>query len=655
VESQSKTLAEAVNQILSNTQQVSAGAQDQSKQVQHLLSAMESVASSAEKAAGTAVTANDAAHKARDAVTGGTGAVSDVIQGIQAINAEIKELARVSARVGEIVQVSDQIADRTNLLALNAAIEAARTEDSGQGFGVVAAEVRRLAEHSRSATREIAALILEVQKATEVAQEAVNKGINQTSIAREKFEAINNQLNSTLVAIREITRTAREQAESSVQMVGYLKSISKVVDKDAESAGITTESTRELAQLAEQLRKGVELFQASLNGEKAGQSRTAGHRPGKIVLFRKRYSLYAGLAVIIVPCLVWAGLYLTRSPAGIVAGGILGTAGSAGVFYLLAGSVAKAVKSFKMTAEEHLKGNITVPFEVNSKDELDLLGRNFMKLAIGLARCMAEVEKYNLKLVSHAGQILNSTEQLSSNSQDQAVQIQELLNGIETLAGGATNWAEQAAAAAISSSETDQSAREGEKNLALLRDSMKLINRRMEELGESSRRIGQITTVINDIADQTNLMALNAAIEAARAGSNGRGFAVVAEEVRKLAENSAASAREIASLVGAIQAGTGSALQSVEQGIYVSEKAGEAFNTVTRHIGDTRGVAERLAELAREQASVTSSMVDRIQAISAVVQQATAVAEETSARSQELTSVTKKLEGLTKVFKLKRN
>ena len=273
------------------------------------------------------------------------------------------------------------------------------------------------------------------------------------------------------------------------------------------------------------------------------------------------------------------------------------------------------------------------------------------KMIKGMVKYISQVQD-QVKVMNEASQqILRSTEQVSTGSQDQARQIQQVLESIEGIAARARASVDAAQQAAEAARRTAQTAVSGEGNVEKVVAGMEVISGRIAELNASTSKIGQIIEVIDDIAGQTNLLALNAAIEAARAGEHGRGFAVVADEVRRLAENSGRATKEIAQLIATIQQGTTGAVDAVQQGLQLTADAREAFRSISASARETAALMEKMAEGAREQAAATQAVVGNIQAIAAVSEEAAAASEETAAFAQEFVNVAGKCQRVVDVFK----
>jgi methyl-accepting chemotaxis protein len=177
---------------------------------------------------------------------------------------------------------------------------------------------------------------------------------------------------------------------------------------------------------------------------------------------------------------------------------------------------------------------------------------------------------------------------------------------------------------------------------------------KMQELGSASERIGNIVEVIDAIADQTNLLALNAAIEAARAGEHGRGFAVVADEVRKLAENSAQSTREIGHLVKDIQAKTDQVVKSTtasgtkaENGLQMADVAGRAIADISSSVGEANRLIEQISTAAREQAAGSSAIVNSVEQMNLLMREAARSLEEQDSSNQQIIATIAHMQQLT--------
>ncbi len=223
-----------------------------------------------------------------------------------------------------------------------------------------------------------------------------------------------------------------------------------------------------------------------------------------------------------------------------------------------------------------------------------------------------------------ADRVSNSTEQTQVNavelveaSENQAQEIasvskaiNEMTISIDQVSNNATesaNVAQRSVAIAYNGAEVVQRSIEG---MNVIRDQIQETSKRIKRLGESSQEIGDIVSLINDIADQTNVLALNAAIQASMAGEAGRGFAVVADEVQRLAERSANATKQIKTLVKTIQADTSEAVTSMEsttsevvRGARLAKDAGEALEEVQKVSNNLANLIESISNTARQQAA----------------------------------------------------
>ncbi|MDB5073415.1 MAG: mcp64H-7 [Candidatus Eremiobacteraeota bacterium] len=271
-------------------------------------------------------------------------------------------------------------------------------------------------------------------------------------------------------------------------------------------------------------------------------------------------------------------------------------------------------------------------------------------LARGVGESSAAIEQTvsSIRLVSgNIGGLADTVNSVSSA-------IGELAVSINQVAGSARE-------ASTLSLEADRKAKDG--GIAVERlvqstreiaDDIGSVVKKMQELGSASERIGNIVEVIDAIADQTNLLALNAAIEAARAGEHGRGFAVVADEVRKLAENSAQSTREIGLLVKDIQAKTDEVVKSTtasgkkaESGLQMADVAGRAIADISGSVAEANRLIEQISSAAREQAAGSSTIVNSVEQMNQLMREAARSLEEQDISNGQIVATIAQMQQLT--------
>mgnify|MGYP006278677755 CR=1 FL=1 len=265
--------------------------------------------------------------------------------------------------------------------------------------------------------------------------------------------------------------------------------------------------------------------------------------------------------------------------------------------------------------------DLTVTIE--PKSERDVLGQSFQTMAANLSEIVQQLGASAKQLVEAAAMISDSSANISDGVRSQAEQITQVSSAVEQMTATIQESSQNAGQASQASQNASKSATAGGEIVTNTIQGMQKINEvvrssaeSIAELARSADQIGQIISVIDDIADQTNLLALNAAIEAARAGEQGRGFAVVADEVRKLAERTGKATGEISGMIKGIQQQTESAVGSMESGVQEVDRG--------RELVDTAGGS--LKEIVTESQKV----LDMIQQMATAAEEQAAAAEEIS-------------------------
>ena len=265
-------------------------------------------------------------------------------------------------------------------------------------------------------------------------------------------------------------------------------------------------------------------------------------------------------------------------------------------------------------AERISKGDLSV--DVEPQSEKDLLGNALARMIAGLRRMVSEIAESINSLGSSASEILSSTTQVASGTVETAAAINETTTTVEEVRQAARLSSDKAKLVSDNSQRVAQISQSGQKaveetaaGMINIRDQMESIARTIIGLSDQSQAIGGIITTVSDLADQSNLLAVNAGIEAARAGDQGKGFVVVAQEIKSLAEQSKQATAQIREILTDIQKATGSAVMATEQG----SKAVEAGVKQSSQAGEAiRALADTSAEAARASTQIAASSQQQV-------------------------------------------
>ncbi|MBY0083588.1 methyl-accepting chemotaxis protein [Brevibacillus brevis] len=309
------------------------------------------------------------------------------------------------------------------------------------------------------------------------------------------------------------------------------------------------------------------------------------------------------------------------------------------------------------------KGDLTQELTVSSKDEIGQLAGSFNRMLANLRELISQVRGHAQQVAAAAEQLTASSKQTSQATEQIAITIQEMTEGtdrqsqnveesqqeVEEISAGIEKIAARAQSVSAAAASTSELATEGDRTIQQSVSQMNGIGETMENLtalvgglGKRSEQIGQIVEVITQISGQTNLLALNAAIEAARAGEHGKGFAVVADEVRKLAEQASASAQEISQLVASIQMETNEAVltmekgsQEVADGMGGVARAGEAFSQIRDAVVGVTNEIQEVSTAAHTLTESTGKVGQSMQMIATVAQSAVSLSVGVSSATEE--------------------
>ncbi len=315
------------------------------------------------------------------------------------------------------------------------------------------------------------------------------------------------------------------------------------------------------------------------------------------------------------------------------------------------------------------KGDFSIPVSRNAlarQDEMGIFAKSMDAMNSNLGRTLREVTLSASNVASASAQLSVSAENLSKGALDQVERATQVAAGSAQMNQASEDIARSSSGVAASASQAVEVAKGGQevvdkaiREVNVIAETVETASGFVRDLGEQSEKIGNIVTAINEIADQTNLLALNAAIEAARAGEHGKGFAVVADEVKKLAERTSASTTEIGDMINTIRVGVEKTVQSMNQakdrvvtGVEYSSRAHDALGEIITSIDCLYSGVSQIATAIEEMNATTNAITGDINQISVVTKETFSSSEEISGAATGLSGLATSLEGVVQSFKV---
>ncbi|MEW6086981.1 MAG: methyl-accepting chemotaxis protein [bacterium] len=314
-------------------------------------------------------------------------------------------------------------------------------------------------------------------------------------------------------------------------------------------------------------------------------------------------------------------------------------------------------------------GDLTRKIEIKSRDEIGHMASIFNDMVQSLRNLVSHIQAAGLKISTVSAQLVATAEQQSSGATEEAASVSEISATVEELSATTSQIAENANEVIKITEQTLKGAEVGKKAVLDTISAMDDIKNKAREttgkivaLGEHTQKIGEIIDIIDDIANQTKLLSLNAAIEAAKAGEYGKGFAVVAVEIRQLAESVVKSTSKIKTFITEIQSSSNASVMATEQsmkgienGVSLTRKAGEILGEILNIARQTVDSANQIGIAIQQQKVATEQVAISMKEVASVAKQSAAGSKESTASASELNSLATELKNEINKFKIKEN
>jgi methyl-accepting chemotaxis protein len=312
------------------------------------------------------------------------------------------------------------------------------------------------------------------------------------------------------------------------------------------------------------------------------------------------------------------------------------------------------------------EGDLSKPLTLTGRDDFAWLAYEYNSARKSLVKLVTDLSQHSANVADFSSQLADASQEISQSTRKQSEAASSIAAAIEEMASSANHVADNAQQAHQLTGEAGKASEEGTgvigrvvEEVTNIAQAVQASSSAIEELGKQSEQIRSIVKVINDVAEQTNLLALNAAIEAARAGEQGRGFAVVADEVRKLAERTAESTKEITNMVEAISAGTSQAVKSMQQGVVkvesgvnLAQEAGMAITSIDEHTQRVVVTVSDISTAVDEQRNATNEIARLVEQIAQMAESNTDATHSTGETASQLSTLSQSLQTSVSRFKL---